>query len=113
VAGALRRGRGRGVPRPAFDVQIPLPAVAAAGFAGDILSALTGWYTLANRQKTRLAHPRWWLCDPSRAHAELDWKSVVPLQRGLHETYLWYLAARWMRPRTHGRASVPTEESLE
>jgi nucleoside-diphosphate-sugar epimerase len=96
---------------PRFDLQLPLPALAAAGLAGDVLSALTGWHTLANRHKTRLARPRWWVCDPSRAHDELDWISAVPLQRGVRETYLWYLAARWMGPRAHGRASVPTEES--
>jgi nucleoside-diphosphate-sugar epimerase len=95
----------------AFDLQVPLPAIAAAGVAGDMLSALTGWHTLANRHKTRLARPRWWVCDPSRAHVELGWKAAIPLQRGVRETYLWYLAARWMRPRTHGRASVPSEES--
>ena len=98
---------------PAMNVQLPLAAIAAAGYAGDVVSALTGWHTLANRHKTRLARPRWWLCDPSRAHDELDWNAAIPLQRGVRDTYLWYLAARWMRPRTAGRegASVPTEES--
>jgi nucleoside-diphosphate-sugar epimerase len=96
---------------PALNVQVPLPAIAAAGYAGDVVSALTGWHTLANRHKTRLARPRWWLCDPTRAHDELGWNSGIRLQRGVRDTYLWYLAARWMRPRTTGRASVPTEES--
>jgi nucleoside-diphosphate-sugar epimerase len=104
IAAAASRG-------PKFDVQLPMSAVSAAGYAGDIVSALTGWHTLANRHKTRLARPRWWLCDPSRAHAELDWISRVPLQQGVRETYLWYLAARWMRPRKQGRAPAPTEES--
>jgi nucleoside-diphosphate-sugar epimerase len=96
---------------PALDVQLPLSAIAAAGYAGDVVSALTGWHTLANRHKTRLARPRWWLCDPRRAHDELGWNSTIPLQRGVRDTYLWYLAARWMRPRAAGRASAPTEES--
>jgi nucleoside-diphosphate-sugar epimerase len=96
---------------PAMNIQVPMAAVAAAGYAGDVVSALTGWHTLANRHKTRLARPRWWLCDSSRAHNELGWNSSIPLQRGVRDTYLWYLAARWMRPRTSGRASAPTEES--
>ena len=96
---------------PALSLQLPLPAIAAAGYAGDVVSALTGWHTLANRHKTRLARPRWWLCDPARARDELGWISTIPLQRGVRDTYLWYLAAWWMRPRTAGRASVPTEES--
>ena len=94
-----------------LDLQVPLPAIAAAGVAGDILSAVTGWHTLANRHKTRLARPRWWLCDPARARVELGWKAAISLQHGVRETYLWYLAARWMRPRAHGKASVPSKES--
>jgi nucleoside-diphosphate-sugar epimerase len=97
--------------RRAFDVQLPFPAIAAAGFAGDVVSALTGWHTLANHHKTRLARPRWWLCDPALAHAELGWKSTIPLQRGVRETYLWYLEAGWMRERARRPASAPTEES--
>jgi len=94
-----------------LDLQVPLPAIAAAGVAGDLLSAVTGWHTLANRHKTRLARPRWWLCDPERAHVELGWKAAIPLQHGVRETYLWYLASRWMRPRTRGKVSVPSKES--
>ena len=37
--------------------------------------------------------------------------AAIPLQHGVRETYLWYLAARWMRARTHGKASVPSKES--
>jgi len=98
---------------PALNVQVPMAAIAAAGYAGDAVSALTGWHTLANRHKTRLARPRWWLCDPSRIRDELGWNAAIPLQRGVRDTYLWYLAARWMRPRAAGRrgASAPTEES--
>jgi nucleoside-diphosphate-sugar epimerase len=95
----------------AVELELPLPVVAAAGVAGDLVSALTGWHTLANRHKTRLARPRWWLCDPSRAHAELAWTPAIPLQRGVRETYLWYLEAGWMRARTRDPASAPSEES--
>ena len=93
---------------PAIDVQIPLPAIALAGVAGDVVSALTGWHSLANGHKTRLARPRWWLCDSARARAELGWRETIPLQDGVRETYLWYREAGWMRarPRAARRSST-------
>jgi nucleoside-diphosphate-sugar epimerase len=96
---------------PRVELQIPLRAIALAGFAGDAVSALTGWHTLANGNKTRLARPRWWLCDASRARTELGWAPAMALQHGLRETYLWYLQAGWMRARTARTNAVPSEES--
>jgi nucleoside-diphosphate-sugar epimerase len=96
---------------PKAQVQLPLSALALAGIAGDAVSALTGWHSLANRHKTRLARPRWWLCDASRARAELGWIPTLTLQQGLRETYLWYLQAGWMRARRPRTNAVPSEES--
>ncbi|HET9796696.1 MAG TPA: NAD-dependent epimerase/dehydratase family protein [Gemmatimonadaceae bacterium] len=98
---------------PALTLQIPLAAIAAAGMAGDLVSALTGWHSLANRNKTRLARPRWWLCDATRARAELGWEASIPLQDGVRDTYLWYRQAGWMRERTSRSAPVPSERSTE
>jgi len=105
-------GRAAGV-TPRVQLQIPLPVIALAGHAGDAVSALTGWHSLANGHKTRLARPRWWLCDASRARAELGWNPQLTLQQGVEDTYLWYLQAGWMRARTPRTAPVPSEESQE
>jgi nucleoside-diphosphate-sugar epimerase len=98
---------------PALTLQLPLASVAAAGVAGDVVSALTGRHSRANGNKTRLARPRWWLCDASRAGAELGWESRVPLQQGVRDTYLWYRQAGWMRTRTPRSAPVPPERTTE
>jgi nucleoside-diphosphate-sugar epimerase len=95
----------------AIELQIPLSALALAGRAGDAVSALTGWHSLANSNKTSLARPRWWLCDASRASAELGWQPSVTLQEGVRTTYLWYLEAGWMRARGPRTTPVPPEES--
>jgi nucleoside-diphosphate-sugar epimerase len=95
----------------AAEIQIPLPAVALAGLAGDVVSALTGWHSLANGNKTSMARPRWWLCDASRVRAELGWAESVGLREGVRETYLWYLDAGWMRERTPRTGPSPSEES--
>ena len=96
---------------PKVELQIPLPVISLAGMAGDAVSAITGWHSLANGHKTRLARPHWWICDASRARAELGWAPSVTLQQGLRETYLWYLQAGWMRARTTRTNAVPSEES--
>ncbi|MFL5618875.1 MAG: NAD-dependent epimerase/dehydratase family protein [Gemmatimonadaceae bacterium] len=96
---------------PKVELQIPLPAITLAGLAGDAVSALTGWHSLANGHKTRLARPRWWLCDASRSRAELGWIPAMTLQQGVSETYLWYLQAGWMRARTPRTKAAPSEES--
>ena len=96
---------------PALELQIPLAALAVVGAAGDALSMLTGWHSLVNGNKTRLARPRWWICDATRLQAELGWRTTRTLQQGVEETYLWYLQAGWMRARKPRTASVPSEES--
>jgi nucleoside-diphosphate-sugar epimerase len=96
---------------PKAQLQLPLSAIALAGLAGDVVSALTGWHSLANGNKTRLARPRWWLCDSSRAKAELGWDESVGLQDGVLETYLWYVNAGLMRERAQRAGMVPSEES--
>ena len=95
----------------ALELQIPLAVLALAGRAGDVVSALTGWHSLANSNKTSLARPRWWLCDASRAGAELGWQPSMTLQEGVRSTYLWYLEAGWMRAREPRPTPVPPEES--
>jgi nucleoside-diphosphate-sugar epimerase len=96
---------------PKRELQVPLPVIALAGVVGDAVSALTGWHSLANRQKTRLARPRWWVCDASRAKAELGWRPTLTLQQGIRDTYLWYLQAGLMRARTPRGIAGPSKES--
>jgi nucleoside-diphosphate-sugar epimerase len=95
---------------PLATARVPLMALRLAGVVGDAVSLLTGWHTLANGNKTMLARPRWWVCDASRARAELGWTQEVPLQRGLRETYLWYRRAGWLRAGGRRTADIPTDE---
>jgi nucleoside-diphosphate-sugar epimerase len=92
-----------------MQIQVPHVAVRVAAHAGDLLSTLTGRSTLLNRNKAALARPRWWLCDASRARAELEWAPTVPLQVGVRQTYNWYVDAGWLRP----PKPDPTERPLE
>ena len=93
-----------------IQLQVPSSAVRIAAHAGDLLSTFTGRPTLLNRNKAALARRRWWLCDASRARAELEWKSTIPLQLGLRETYNWYVDAGWLRPPKPDPTERPMEE---
>ena len=37
-----------------------------------------------------------WVCDPSRARAELGFCPQYPVARGVAETAAWYREARWI-----------------
>ena len=93
-----------------IQLQVPRSAVRMAAHAGDLLSTLTGRTTLLNRNKAALARPRWWLCDASRARADLDWTASVPLQVGVRDTYNWYVDAGWLRPPKSESTERPLEE---
>lgn len=93
-----------------IQLQVPPSAVRLAAHAGDLLSTFTGRPTLLNRNKAKLGRQRWWLCDASRARAELEWKSAIPLQLGLRDTYNWYVDAGWLRPPKPDPTERPMEE---
>jgi nucleoside-diphosphate-sugar epimerase len=80
-----------------IQLQVPLSALRIAARASDLLSTITGRVSLLNKNKAALARPRWWLCDASRVREELGWHPEMPLQRGVQETYLWYVTAGWLR----------------
>jgi nucleoside-diphosphate-sugar epimerase len=96
-----------------LQVQLPLAAVLVAARAGDLVSSITGRPTLLNRNKAALARPRWWLCDASRARAELGWTSRVSLRDGVRDTYLWYVEAGWLRAPKPGKGNAVDESPVE
>jgi nucleoside-diphosphate-sugar epimerase len=96
-----------------LQVQLPLAAVIVAARAGDLVSSITGRPTLLNRNKAALARPRWWLCDASRARAELGWAPQVTLQDGVRDTYRWYVDAGWLRAPKPGKGNAVDESPVE
>ncbi len=80
-----------------IEIQLPAPALALAGKAGNLLSLLTGRHFLMNTNKVALSRPRWWLCDSSRARRELGWTATTTLDDGLLETYQWYVKEGWLK----------------
>ncbi|HEY2067631.1 MAG TPA: NAD-dependent epimerase/dehydratase family protein [Gemmatimonadaceae bacterium] len=95
-----------------IQLQVPLPAVRLAARAGELVSSITGRSSNFNRNKAAMARPRWWLCDASRAREELGWAPQVTLQQGVHDTYLWYVNAGWLRaPKRPAERSQSEEQT--
>ena len=80
-----------------LELQIPVPILAAAAFVADLWPFKGAAAPLLTRHKVALSRPRWWLCDASRAGAELGWTPTIPLDAGLRETVDWYRDAGWLR----------------
>jgi nucleoside-diphosphate-sugar epimerase len=80
-----------------LEVQLPALLLRAAALGGDVLGAASGRSFLLNSHKIKLAGPRWWLCDSSRARHELAWRPQVVLHDGVPDTYYWYVREGWLR----------------
>lgn len=79
------------------QLQLPRAAVRLAARGGDLVSALSGRPMFLNHNKAALARPPFWLCDSAAAREILGWRTEIPVQEGVRETYLWYLQAGWLR----------------
>jgi nucleoside-diphosphate-sugar epimerase len=93
-----------------LELQLPASLLRAAAAAGDLIGALSGREFLLNRHKLELGRPKYWLCDPARAHSELGWHPQLTLGEGLAQTLSWYLGSGWLRRRG---ASPEPESSKE
>ena len=84
------------VGRSVRHVNIPWPLVMAASTVGDLIGALTGTTSLANRSKAELARHAAWHCSAARAREELGFRQRRSLPEALRETYLWYSRNGWI-----------------
>ncbi|PWU04449.1 MAG: hypothetical protein C5B51_16740 [Terriglobia bacterium] len=83
--------------RQARVLRVPLAAARALGATADFWSRLRGKPAVISRDKIREAECRAWICDPSRARAQLGFEACTPLEKGLAETLSWYKEAGWLR----------------
>jgi len=79
------------------SLRVPLPAAYAVGYCAEIWAQATRRAGIVSRDKIDEARCRYWLCDSSRAQAELGWQAATPLADGLAETLAWYKEAGWIR----------------
>jgi nucleoside-diphosphate-sugar epimerase len=78
------------------DVEIPAALVEAGAALGDVVARMTGRAGLLTTEKVALARGRFWTCSSELAARELGFVASTPLQRGLCDTYQWYLEHGWL-----------------
>lgn len=88
IAGAL----GKSYHRIAF----PQSIARLAGIAGDFWSRLSGKPSTVSSQKVReLLQPNW-ICNTEKAYRYLAFKPEIDLERGIHNTVMWYRQQQWL-----------------
>jgi nucleoside-diphosphate-sugar epimerase len=77
-------------------VRVPGAVAYAAGWCAEMAARRRGGPSILSRQKVLEGRCRRWVCDTSRARAELGWCPRLALERGIHDTVAWYKDAGWL-----------------
>jgi len=92
VVSAIARALGKSCRRITF----PAWTLLAAAVVGDLSSRITNRPTTFNTQKvSELLQPAW-ICNPSKARTELEFRPAVELEEGIQETARWYRENGWL-----------------
>jgi nucleoside-diphosphate-sugar epimerase len=75
---------------------LPVWAAYLGGCVADLLSRITGRPGILSRDKILDARQRYWVCDVTRAAAELDFRTQTSLREGVAATLEWYRQAQWL-----------------
>ena len=75
---------------------LPVWTAYVVGCFADLLSRMTGRPGLLSRDKILDARQRYWICDTTRAAAELDFHTQTSLREGVAATLEWYREAQWL-----------------
>jgi nucleoside-diphosphate-sugar epimerase len=77
-------------------ITLPIWAAYLAGSFADLLSRVSRRPSILSRDKIRDAQERFWVCDTTRAGAELDFHTQTSLREGVAATLEWYREAQWL-----------------
>ncbi len=79
-----------------IPVRIPDAVTAALAFAAETGNRLLGRMGIFNREKAREIAQKSWVCDVSRARADLGFECATPLAEALRRTAAWYRERKWL-----------------
>ncbi len=77
-------------------ISFPKWLARAAGLAGDLYAVLSSRPASVNSQKVKELLQPSWLCDCSKARADLGFSPGIGLEDGIRETVRWYKAQGWL-----------------
>lgn len=84
------------VGRRTLHVNLPSFVVGAAGFAGELLTAVDRKPRLLNRQKATMDAQQAWLCSIEAAQRDFDYRAKVSLEEGTRRAFAWYVENGWL-----------------
>lgn len=82
--------------RKAISVRIPTSAVFLLATFGDLVSLFNSRTPVLNRDRARDLVQRHWVCSPARIRQDIGFRTDIPIDEGLKETYEWYRHAGWL-----------------
>lgn len=82
--------------RAPLRLSVPAPVGRAIALAAEGCAALRRTAAILNRERVRDLTQQRWVCDPSRAVAEIGFRPAYAVERGMAETAAWYREARWL-----------------
>jgi nucleoside-diphosphate-sugar epimerase len=82
--------------RKPLVLRVPVTAAYAIGWLAELWAHLRRQPGFISREKISEARYVRWVCDASRADAELGVQSKTSLDQGLNQTLAWYKEAGWL-----------------
>jgi nucleoside-diphosphate-sugar epimerase len=80
----------------AVRVPIPMPALQAGAFLGELAGSLTRRAPFFSREKFREITAGDWTVSSRKIRTELGWTHATPLEEGVRATAAWYREAGWV-----------------
>jgi nucleoside-diphosphate-sugar epimerase len=87
---------GQAMGRMPLRLSVPVPVAGAVAVAAEGVSRLRHQAAILNRERVRELIQARWVCDPSRAVAELDFRPRFAVERGAAEAVAWYRKEGWL-----------------
>jgi nucleoside-diphosphate-sugar epimerase len=78
-------------------VRVPPSVAYAIGYGAELWSRLTRKPGIVSRDKVTEMQGRYWICDTSRAKAEIGFEAPTDIETGLAITLAWYREAGWLK----------------
>lgn len=87
---------GRALGRTPHLISLPVSVAQAMALVIELTAKLRHRTAILNRERVREVTQERWVCDPSRAMAELGLHPAFDVESGIAETASWYREQRWL-----------------
>lgn len=93
---AFAHAAGVALNREPILISLPRSVARAVALAAELSARMRRRAAVLNRERVRELVQRRWVCDPSRAIAEIEFAPRYPIASGVAETVAWYREVQWL-----------------